>query len=154
MSSLLFKRAVTSFFSERFRLSPVRENLNLIREELRKFGQGSIEYNSSFSPGIGLITLHNSERHNALSGKMMAELADLVDKLEHITQGKTNSKNETDLIALILSGDENTFCSGLDLSIANDHILTTENGKKMSSLMQDTLLRFSRLPLISIAAIE
>ncbi|CAI2178996.1 9706_t:CDS:10 [Funneliformis geosporum] len=132
----------------------IKENLNLIREELRKFGNGSIEFNSSFSPGIGLIILHNSERHNALSGKMMAELADIVDKLELITLDKTNSKQETELIALILSGDGNTFCSGLDLSVAKNHILTKENGKKMSSLMQDTLLRFSRLPLISIAAIE
>ena len=38
MFSLLFKRTFSSFFYERFRLSPVRENLNLIREELRELG--------------------------------------------------------------------------------------------------------------------
>ncbi|RGB27865.1 ClpP/crotonase-like domain-containing protein [Rhizophagus diaphanus] len=154
MSSFLFKRGFSSFFSERFRLSPVQENLNVIREELRQIGRGSVEFNSSFLRGIGLITLHNPERHNALSGKMMAELADIVDKLENITKDKSNSKEENDLVALILSGDGNTFCSGLDLSVAKSHIMTPENGKKMSALMQDALLRFSRLPLISIAAIE
>jgi hypothetical protein len=44
---------------------------------------------------------------------MMAELADTVDKLESITRDKTNSKDENDLVALILSGNGNTFCSGL-----------------------------------------
>ena len=77
------------------------------------YSHGSIEFNSSFSPGIGLITLHNSNRHNALSGKMMAELADVIDKLENITQSKTDSKVENELVALILSGNGNTFCSGL-----------------------------------------
>ncbi|CAJ0638391.1 11766_t:CDS:2 [Entrophospora sp. SA101] len=105
-----------------------------IREEFRKLGGGSIDFNPIFSPGIGLITLNNLKKHNSLSGKMMAELADLVDRLE---------KN---LVGLILTGSENTFCS--------DHIITPENGKKMSLLMQDTLFRFNNLPLISIAAIE
>jgi ethylmalonyl-CoA/methylmalonyl-CoA decarboxylase len=113
MSSFLSKRVFSSFFSERFRLVPIQENLSVIREELRELGHGSIKFNSSFSPGIGLITLHNPERRNSLSGKMMAELADIVDKLENITQGKTSSKNENDLVALILSGEGNTFCSGL-----------------------------------------
>ncbi|CAJ0748555.1 5644_t:CDS:2 [Entrophospora sp. SA101] len=111
-----------------------------IREEFRKLGGGSIDFNPIFSPGIGLITLNNLKKHNSLSGKMMAELADLVDRLE---------KN---LVGLILTGSENTFCS--DLSVAKDHIITPENGKKMSLLMQDTLFRFNNLPLISIAAIE
>ncbi|CAG8478527.1 1423_t:CDS:2 [Diversispora eburnea] len=98
--------------------------------------------------------MKNIEKHNAFSGKMMAQLADLVDKLECIVKGETNSREEDELTALILTGDGNTFCSGLDTNVAKDHILTSENGSKMSALMQDTLFRFSQLPLISIASIE
>nr|CAG8591080.1 2936_t:CDS:2 [Entrophospora candida] len=118
---------------------------------------------------IGLITLNNPKKHNSLSGKMMAELADLVDRLEKVVKidvcnddDENNEINndrdrdyddyEKNLVGLILTGSENTFCS--DLSVAKDHIITPENGKKMSLLMQDTLFRFNNLPLISIAAIE
>ncbi|CAG8505266.1 16022_t:CDS:10 [Acaulospora colombiana] len=84
----------------------------------------------------------------------MAQFADLVDRLEQIIGGKTSSREEEELVALILTGSGNTFCSGFDLSVAKQHILTSENGARMSSLMQDTLFRFGQLPLISVAAIE
>ncbi|CAG8768150.1 16366_t:CDS:2, partial [Racocetra fulgida] len=129
---------------------------------------GSVTFDPKYSPGIGLLTLQNPERHNALSGKMMAELSDIVDKLENIVQSNTNTNlnyenksnnesmlnKENNLIGIIVTGSKNTFCSGLDLSVAKDHILTPENGKKMSLLMQDTLFRFGQLPLISVAAVE
>ncbi|CAG8492205.1 17090_t:CDS:2, partial [Acaulospora morrowiae] len=134
--------------------SSVHGELSEVREELRKLGHGTVEFNPSFSPGIGLITLQNVERRNALSGRMMAQLADLVDRLERIVKGETSVREEEELVALILTGSGNTFCSGFDLSVAKEHILTSENGAKMSSLMQDTLFRFSQLPLISVAAIE
>ncbi|CAG8457338.1 17412_t:CDS:2 [Racocetra persica] len=134
-------------------------NLTSIREELRKLGHGSVTFDPKYSPGIGLLTLQNPERHNALSGKMMAELSDIVDKLENIVQSNTNANlnyenksnnesmlnKENNLIGVIVTGN---------LSVAKDHILTPENGKKMSLLMQDTLFRFGQLPLISVAAVE
>ncbi|CAG8445106.1 10429_t:CDS:2, partial [Dentiscutata heterogama] len=141
--------------------SSLHGNLSNIREELRKLGHGSITFDPKYSRGIGLLTLQNPERHNALSGKMMAELSDIVDKLENIVKSNTtdnlnhenrlNNVNELDKsIGIIVTGSKNTFCSG----VAKDHILTPENGKKMSLLMQDTLFRFGQLPLISVAAIE
>ncbi|RIB15624.1 ClpP/crotonase-like domain-containing protein [Gigaspora rosea] len=153
------------------KLSSLHGNLTGIREELRKLGHGSVTFDPKYSRGIGLLTLQNPERHNALSGKMMAELSDIVDKLENVVkfntndnlnsvnnENKLNNVNELDkennLIGIIVTGSRNTFCSGLDLSVAKDHILTPENGKKMSLLMQDTLFRFGQLPLISVAAVE
>jgi len=42
----------------------------------------------------------------------------------------------------------------LDLNVAKDHINDSASAAKMGSVMQDTLQRFFRLPLISVAAIE
>ncbi|KAG0077323.1 hypothetical protein BGZ92_001966, partial [Podila epicladia] len=59
--------------------------LGQLRAKLRGFGQGHIELDFNHSTGLALLTLHNPEKHNALTGKMMAELADCVDLLEELT---------------------------------------------------------------------
>ncbi|CAG8526657.1 10740_t:CDS:2 [Paraglomus brasilianum] len=129
----------------------------------------------------------------------MAQLADAVDKLQSIIEGKVESEEESALVAVILTGSGNkSFCyvwsykmwlfyefthisttpfplphsrllqtnslnllqshmmtiAGLDLNIAKDHINDSTSAAKMGSVMQDTLLRFFRLPLVSVAAIE
>ncbi|KAI1320849.1 enoyl CoA hydratase domain-containing protein 1 [Mortierella claussenii] len=56
--------------------------LGQLRAKLRKFGQGHIELDLNHASGLALLTLSNPARHNALTGKMMAELADCVDFLE------------------------------------------------------------------------
>ncbi|KAF9195716.1 enoyl CoA hydratase domain-containing protein 1 [Haplosporangium sp. Z 27] len=79
--------------------------LGQLRAKFRKFGQGHIELDLNHSTGLGLVTIHNPEKHNALTGKMIAELADLVDFLEQATAPTTktstgainyNSNNNTD----------------------------------------------------------
>ncbi|KAG0249361.1 enoyl CoA hydratase domain-containing protein 1 [Mortierella polycephala] len=59
--------------------------LGQLRAKLRTFGQGHIELDLNHSPGLALLTLSNPGKHNALTGKMMAELADCVDFLEDAT---------------------------------------------------------------------
>ncbi|KAF9194564.1 enoyl CoA hydratase domain-containing protein 1 [Haplosporangium sp. Z 767] len=59
--------------------------LGQLRAKFRAFGQGHIELDLNHSPGLALLTLSNPEKHNALTGKMMAELADCVDFLEAAT---------------------------------------------------------------------
>ncbi|KAF9916852.1 enoyl CoA hydratase domain-containing protein 1 [Lobosporangium transversale] len=56
--------------------------LGQLRAKFRKFGQGHIELDINHSTGLALLTLSNPSKHNALTGKMMAELADCVDFLE------------------------------------------------------------------------
>lgn len=92
-------------------LSPT-DSLPTIRNKLRAIGEGSVDFDPSYAPGIALITLNNPSRHNALSGKMMAELADVVDTLERWTSFE--SKEREDLVGLILTGSEGkSFCAGL-----------------------------------------
>ncbi|KAF9277842.1 enoyl CoA hydratase domain-containing protein 1 [Mortierella alpina] len=65
--------------------------LGQLRAKLRAFGQGHIELDLDHSPGLALLTLSNPTKHNALTGKMMAELADCVDLLEEVTSDSSHS---------------------------------------------------------------
>lgn len=65
--------------------------LGQLRAKLRAFGQGHIELDLDHSPGLALLTLSNPTKHNALTGKMMAELADCVDLLEQVTSDASHS---------------------------------------------------------------
>ncbi|KAG0264116.1 enoyl CoA hydratase domain-containing protein 1 [Actinomortierella ambigua] len=75
--------------------------LDAIRGRLRQFGTGHIEIELNHSPGIALLTLHNPAKHNALTGKMMAELADWVDLLETVYNSPRlrGKRGTTDLAA-------------------------------------------------------
>ncbi|KAG0363788.1 ClpP/crotonase-like domain-containing protein [Gamsiella multidivaricata] len=65
--------------------------LGALRSKLRAFGGGHIEFDLNHSPGLALLTLSNPAKHNALTGKMMAELADCVDFLEQATTDSSAS---------------------------------------------------------------
>lgn len=70
----------------------------------------------------------------ALSGKMMVELADAVDDLERWEVGT----------AVVLHGAGGNFCAGADLSLAREHLVTGDDGRRMCALMTDTLNRLRR----------
>ena len=93
--------------------------------------------------GIARVKLNHPDRKNALSGKMMAELADIVTDLEAWSTGK----------GVLLYGAEGTFCSGGDLNLMRG-IGDPEQGSKMSAYMHHTVSRFQHLPLISVALIQ
>ncbi|KAF9975934.1 enoyl CoA hydratase domain-containing protein 1 [Actinomortierella ambigua] len=79
--------------------------LDAIRGRLRQFGGGHIEVELDHSTGIALLTLHNPSKHNALTGKMMAELADWVDLLETVYNSeRLRGKRATDLSPQDLKG--------------------------------------------------
>ena len=121
------------------------ENKRFLREKFKSLGEGDVLFEKLNYQGhnIGVVSLANPKNRNALSGKMMVKLAEIVDELQHWSEGK----------AVILRGVENTFCSGADLAVARN-ILTHEEGEMMSTLMHDTVVRFKYLPLISLAVAE
>ncbi|ETP36137.1 hypothetical protein F442_15835 [Phytophthora nicotianae P10297] len=94
-----------------------------------------------------VVEIHSPSARNALSGKMMAELADIVSQLENPeVHGKLN--------AVVLRGTGGWFCAGADLKVAQEDLTSSEAGAAMGALMIDTLTRFRRLPLVSVACIE
>jgi ethylmalonyl-CoA/methylmalonyl-CoA decarboxylase len=77
------------------------------------------------------------------SGKMMVDLNDAVSELESWTSGK----------AVILHSNGDTFCSG-GYTDTVKKILNSEAGFRMSSLMQDSVLRLAKMPLVSVALVQ
>ncbi|KAG0371731.1 enoyl CoA hydratase domain-containing protein 1 [Mortierella sp. AD032] len=78
--------------------------LGQLRAKLRAFGQGRISLDIHHSPGLALLTLTNPEKHNALTGKMMAELADCVDLLETVTDPKRKEVVDEEDVGQLLKG--------------------------------------------------
>ncbi|XP_004469098.1 ethylmalonyl-CoA decarboxylase [Dasypus novemcinctus] len=113
-----------------------------VKKVLQQFPGGSIDLQKEDS-GIGILTLNNPSKMNAFSGDMMLQLLEKVIELENWTEGK----------GLIVCGAKNTFSSGSDLN-AVKALGTPEDGMALCMFMQNTLTRFMRLPLISVALIQ
>ena len=138
-----------------------REEISKFREDLRLCGTeqdgvslqlaADCESDSalcSLGTTTAVVTLNNPAARNALTGKMMAELADAVEELAN------NSAWQTSLSAVILRGSDNFFCAGADIRVAAEHLSTKEGGRAMSTLMIDTLTKFRHLPFITVASIR
>ena len=117
------------------------------------------------------IRLSNAPKHNALTPRMMLDLAAIVDRLE------TDADFVCDqTAAIILTGDGRSFCAGLgtrhcghrefqitraetlkpcvDLSAARAQLTTATAGYHMCTVMTDTLTRLRALPVLSVAAVR
>ncbi len=90
-----------------------------------------------------VLTLSQPARRNALSGRMLAQLADAVDALE-AWEGAT----------LLVRGQGGFFCAGADLNMLAAHIHSADDGRDLGAFVRETLTRLRRLPVISVAAIE
>ncbi|KAI9021666.1 ClpP/crotonase-like domain-containing protein [Phycomyces nitens] len=118
----------------------------IVAKKLRSLGEGTIRYEPFYRPGIGLVSIENPNHHNALSGKMMAELYEIVGHLE--------KDADDNLVAIIVTGGPNkAFCAGLDLDFASQYLQTPESIATMNRFMYNTLERFARLPLITVGSV-
>lgn len=89
--------------------------------------------------GVGLVTLDDPDRRNALSLGMVAELVEAFDGLE------ANS----DVAAVVVTGTPPAFCAGADLS----HLGGSPEGGGLRSVYEG-FLRVARSPLPTIAAVN
>ncbi|XP_045150355.1 ethylmalonyl-CoA decarboxylase isoform X2 [Echinops telfairi] len=113
-----------------------------VKKKLVQFTGGSVDLQKNDN-GIGILTLNNPSKMNAFSGVMMLQLLEKVIELEQWTEGK----------GLIVHGANNTFSSGSDLNAVKS-LGTPEDGVALCMFMQNTLTRFMRLPLISVALVQ
>ncbi|XP_012661536.1 ethylmalonyl-CoA decarboxylase [Otolemur garnettii] len=113
-----------------------------VKKKLMQFPGGSVDLQKEDS-GIGILTLNNPTKMNAFSGVMMLQLLEKVIELENWAEGK----------GIIVRGAKNTFSSGSDLN-AVKALGTSEDGVALCMFMQNTLTRFMRLPLISVALVQ
>lgn len=124
-----------------------------VRESLRVLGSTKdvVRLDSGLKHGldesIAVLSVSNASARNALSGKMMAEFADVMDQLE-----TSEWLNKTK--CLVIRGDHDWFCAGADLRVAKEQLSSTFGGNQMSTLMIHSLTRLRNLPYITLAAIE
>jgi ethylmalonyl-CoA/methylmalonyl-CoA decarboxylase len=118
--------------------------------------EGSIEYNdisSKFTNGVGIlgeIVINNPNKKNAISGKMMMDLSNILDDLLI----KRNNTTTKPLACIIRNIGTSSFCSGADLNLVKEVVNTPERGYLMSLYMTDALNRLRQSDIITITAIN
>ena len=101
------------------------------------------------NPKVIELVLHNESRRNALSGKMMVDLHDIISTFSLYPSEFWENK-----VGLLIYGNGGNFCAGADIKSVKENIQSAEDGLLMSQIMTLTLLRLRRLPLISVALID
>jgi enoyl-CoA hydratase/carnithine racemase len=121
--------------------------LELIKDEMRGYGGGSVDLVKEERTGISRITLNSPKACNALSGSMMVQLSAIMDDL---ASGWPAGKG---LILSAAKNSSNVFCSGGDLSTVRQ-IRTHEQGFKMSVLMNHVTRQLRSLPLLTVSLLD
>ncbi|VVC30838.1 Crotonase superfamily,ClpP/crotonase-like domain [Cinara cedri] len=94
--------------------------------------------------GIAKVCLNNPRARNAINGKMMIDLNDIIDKLEdHMAEYK----------GVILYGANGNFCAGGDLKLTKK-MHNPDIGYAMSTYIGYVLEKFRNLPMITVAYID
>lgn len=115
-----------------------------MRERLRAVGGPGAVLLDLEGP-VARLTLANAARSNALSGTMLAQLSEAVDRLEDWDSG----------LGLVLRGEGcRCFCAGADLALVRQGLDDPGFGRAMAQWMHALTARLRGLPLISVAAIE
>lgn len=104
---------------------------------------------SSSKTKVAEITLNNPAKRNAVTGRMMKDLAEVVDYLTLSVDMK-----QSDCVAIVLrsAGDE-VFSSGADLGLATTLLNSPDNGLLMSQFMTNALNRLRSSGYISVCGI-
>ena len=104
---------------------------------------GKITYNI-LNENVSEIVIDNPAKKNALSGKMINELAQIGDEIL--------LNKEKAPFSIIIRGKGEYFCSGLNLTLSQKELDTPEKGAEMNRFMTDILntLKQSRSIVLSL----
>ena len=95
------------------------------------------------------ILIRNNNKKNAVSGKMMFQLAHVVDEVHRIV------RSDDSVVGLAIRGDGvDTFCSGADLEFAGKVINTPVKGVLMAKFMSEALNSLRQSSLISVCCLN
>mmetsp|Transcript_22516 Transcript_22516/g.44991 ORF Transcript_22516/g.44991 Transcript_22516/m.44991 type:complete len:303 (+) Transcript_22516:152-1060(+) len=106
--------------------------------------KGKVNLSWEVGSTIAKIELNSPSTRNALTPSMMIDLAEIVDSLTY-TSPPTY---------LVLAGANGTFCSGADIGVAKDTLMTTAGGSAMAGLMNSVTDAISSLRTVSFSAID
>ena len=96
------------------------------------------------------IVLANEPKRGAMDARMMLQLGAIIDGL--LTQQQSDGVEQTG--GIVLRGKGESFCAGLDLSLARAALNTPEKGILMSDYMSDALNRIRDSPYVSVCVIN
>lgn len=124
-----------------------REHVDNLRSKLEPLAcktpeDQEIILNLDHERKLATICIKSGAR-NALSGRMISKLNECLNVLETWPQGK----------GVLLFGHGGTFCSGSDL-VSVRASATQQLGLALAQVMQDTMMRLQRLPMVSVAFVE
>ena len=108
---------------------------------------GRITY-KTLNEHVGEVMLDYPAKKNAISGKMMNDLAKIVDEVL-INKDKLKIP-----FAVVLRGANNSFCSGLNLTLTQNELNTPEKGAEMSDFMTDICNTFKQSRCMSMCMIN
>lgn len=121
-------------------------------------GNGEIKYRTLDSAAeshrvrVVELTLCNETKKNAISGRMMAQLADYLDSL--LLDHERLQSGQLPIMGLVLRGQGSIFCAGADLTLVKEVVNTSERGLMMSRFMTDALTRLRKSRLISLSLLN
>ena len=107
-------------------------------------GEGKI-YMNRLDCNVAEIVIDNPLKRGAISGKMMNDLARIVDEL-------LESGNEP--IGLLLRGTSNSFCAGADFNLAASLLTAREGAIRMNNFMNYVLNSIRNSSMISVCMIN
>jgi ethylmalonyl-CoA/methylmalonyl-CoA decarboxylase len=115
-------------------------------------GSGDVLLERTARPEIVVLKLANPSRKNAMSGRMMFQLANIVDTIVHMDDSVvTNDERPT---GLIVTGEGNIFCAGADFGLAKEVLVTPQLGRAMSLFMTDALNSLRNSNLVSVCLLN
>lgn len=119
--------------------------LNLVKDH----GEGSMDLISHGA--YAELVINNPSKRNAISGKMMFELANIIDALAPVSCSEINNA----FVGLLLRGaGKEAFSAGADLSLVREVVNTPVKGGLMSMFMTDALNRLHQSNLISVCVLN
>jgi enoyl-CoA hydratase/carnithine racemase len=121
--------------------------LNYVADQ-GKNDNGRIQFSTLQNLNLGAIRISNPQKRNCISGKMMNDLAEIVDQLTKLHQ------NDKLPLGLIVYSDGDIFCSGADLNLTTDYLHKSAHGVQMYEFMNDALNTIRSLPTISVCIIN
>jgi hypothetical protein len=144
-------------------LEPLSSKHRAFLSVVREHGHGQISLKTPAPPesltghesvrdherGVCVVEIDNPASKNAISGRMMAQLADIVDRLT-LNDDRDPAIDATSIVVLrgavpegsgTGGGGGSTFCSGADLGLVREVVRGGPEGEAMSRFMADATAR-------------
>jgi ethylmalonyl-CoA/methylmalonyl-CoA decarboxylase len=97
------------------------------------------------------IVLNNPLKRNSISGRMMNDLAKVIDTIVQ----ESNSSAGAAKVGVVLRGKgDKAFCAGADLNLVSEVVNTSEKGELMGTFMTDALNRLRQSSLVSVCCLN